>query len=222
MKNTLSRKAKLFILSVLMPLSMMSIGFSSWSISAVQNVTGPITTETLQDKGTYITSCEVEYFEYMSTGFVTLPEDPSSNTMLTISDVGYLTTTLTIDLEKCRSVFSAEKLELQVELLNNKTVKDGETALSLFPYFTDATCSALGANIEFDRSAGHVLTKFQFAPSASAQSVTFSIAFKIEATETVDGKEQSVFETKVYDILQAMKTNDVSMVVQAAITEVSK
>lgn len=223
MKNTLSRKAKLFILSVLMPLSMMSIGFSSWTITAVKEVNGSFTTETVLDKGTYITSCEVEYFEYMSTGFVTLPENTSSNTMLTISDTGYITTTLTINLEKCRSVFSANEYELQIELFNSTTILDDkDNALSIFPYFTNATCDALGANTEFIRSTEHVLTKFQFAPDASAQSVTFAITFTIVATETVDGKEQSVFETKVYDILQAMKTNGVSMVVQAAITEVTE
>ncbi len=221
MRNTLSRKAKLFILSVLMPLSMMSIGFSSWTITSVHNLTGSITTETVTDKGTYITACEVEYFEYMSTGFFTRKEDATGNYTVEIRDTGYITTTLTIDLDKCRDsdIFNAgDNLQLQVELFNDKTVVDssGET-LSLFPYFTTATYAESNSNAATVKSRSVDTTKataaFTFILDETTQSVTYTIRFEFNANGEFD---------KVYDILQEMKANDVSMVVQAAITEVTE
>lgn len=228
MKNTLSRKAKLFILSVLMPLSMMSIGFSSWTITSVHNVNGSFTTETVLDKGTYITACEVEYFEYMSTGFFTYPETESGNHTPQISDVGYLTATLTINLEKCRNVFTASNdLELQIELLNSATVKDDNgNTLSLFPYFTTATYAKVGEDgATVDAHAANAMkatASFAFTPDTTAQSVTYTITFKIDATETVGTEVYSIFESKVYPILQAMTKNNVAIIVQAAITEVTE
>ncbi len=204
----------MFILSVLMPLSMMSIGFSSWTITSVQNVNGSFTTETVLDKGTYITSCEVEYFEYMSTGFFTYPETETGNHTPQISDVGYITTTLTINLEKCRSVFtSGNDLQLEIELFNNKTVKDGKTTLSLFPYFKEAACDTLENNTKFEWSTEHVLTEFYFTPDTHAQTVTYAITFTIDATDQFE---------EVYPILQAMAENRISIIVQAAITEVTE
>ncbi len=204
-----------------MPLSMMSIGFSSWTITSVHNVNGTFGVETVldMDNGTYITSCEVEYFEYMSTGFFTYPTD-TQNCTPQIGDVGYITATLTINLEKCRTVFTANKyLQLQVELFNSKTVTENSTTLSLLNYCTGATCNSIEQRDLWEQTASHVRTAFTFTPSATAQSVTLVVSFAIDATKTVGTETQSIFKDEVYPILQAMKKNNVSLVVQASITE---
>ena len=224
MKKLLSRKTKLFIISVLMPVSMMSVGFSSWVFGTTTTQSanvGSFATESVVDQGSFI-SVSLEYFEYVSTGFFTATTDDNGKQTFTVGDQGYITAHVTMDLAKCREMFTAgTSLQLQVELYNSQTVKDNGEIVSLFPYFDTATYF-IGTNTQTTKEAESVFRSAEKITatvalgtlSSSATTLSCTIPFKFDATR-VDNKSFA----DVYNILQTMKKNNVSLILKTKVTQ---
>ena len=224
MKKLLSRKTKLFIISVLMPVSMMSVGFSSWVFGATTTQSadvGSFATESVINQGDFV-SINVDFFEYISTGFFTATTDESGKQTFTVGDEGYITAHVTMDLTKCREVFVAgTSLQLQVELFNNQTVKENGELVSLFPYFDTATY-VKGTNTQntkvcetISHSAEKVTATVALgALSSTATTLSCTVRFKFDVAR-VEGKSFA----DVYDILQTMESNNVSLILKAKVTQ---
>ena len=127
-------KTKMSLLVFLTTVSIVSVGFSSWSITAETQaeIGGRIEVDNVISSDKYIkldktkgeNNTGIECFKYKENGY--LDDDG-----LTVTDTGYIYAYLTMDLEKCNELFIGgyDSIKLDVTL---KYTDDTKTNLNLF------------------------------------------------------------------------------------------
>ena len=150
-------KAKMSLLVFLTSLSIVSIGFSSWSITAetATEIGGNIEVDNVinSDKYVYLDTTKgenntgIDCFKYQEYGYMN--EDLSA-----VTSKGYIKAYFTMDLDKCQELFIGDYKSIQLDL-TLKYTDETATNLNLFKYSIDengsqdinSSCSSDNKNI---------------------------------------------------------------------------
>lgn len=140
-------KFKVYICMILCMISLVSVGFSSWSIHGIteEDYSGSITSDKIINSKEYVyldttkgdNNTGIDCFNYYEYGYL----DENGYT----SNYGYIKTYYILDLEQCRNIFEDND---SVELTINLMYQDGiQTELNLFTYEIDGETNLGSHNI---------------------------------------------------------------------------
>jgi len=150
-------KTKMSLLLFLTSISIVSIGFSSWSITAesTAELNGNIQVDNVisSDKYVYLDKTKgdnntgISCFKYQEYGYM-------NSDLSAVSSKGYIKAYFTLDLKMCQELFIGDYKSIQLDL-TLKYTEDTATSLNLFKYSIDengsqdinSSCSSDNQNI---------------------------------------------------------------------------
>ena len=224
-------KAKMSLLVFLTSLSIVSIGFSSWSITAetTAEINGNIEVDNVINSGEYIylnnkkgdSNSGIDTLDYDDSFFI------NSNTGLS-SDTGTITTYLLINQEKCKNVFighSSLKVSLTIKYSDNV---ENNTLYNIFDnYYENSTlisgfnCSAKCSK-EFSYSQPYNIDNKQYTMDFTFTNILKNYNSSIEISELPFEVTYSIFASnKSYyktNILKLLETENMQFTVSAVLT----
>ena len=216
-------KGKITLFMTLCILSLVSIGFASWTISeeSKEEVLGSMQTDNVINSAEFVqlntelgetANPGIKCFDYQEYGY--LSEDGTY-----VTDTGYIYTYFVLDLEKCYNLFNSEYDSIDI-ILDLHYASDVTTDLNLFKKPTDssstgyhdisATCSSdtTGVNIELEEvdtgDAQQYSVKLKFkqilASQPSNNKVYFTVKYSLFAT-TGDYFYSNIFQKMYMDMI---------------------
>lgn len=219
-------RGKVLLLTILCLLSLVSIGFASWTIteSDEEIVYGSMQTDNVINSAEFVQlnrelgeteNPGIKCFDYQESGY--LSEDGTY-----VTDTGYIYIYFVLDLEKCYNLFSSDYNSIDITL-NLRYASSVTTDLNLFKYSINddgtgyhdisSTCSSetSGVTIELEEIDStidqqySVKLKFKqiLATQSSNSKVYFTVKYALFAT-TGDYFYNEIFQKMYMDMINAV------------------
>lgn len=212
----MSKKPKILAAMLFMYVSLICVGFASWTISngsaANPSIDGSIVVDNVINTSDVLVMTKNSMFDYYNSGFV------ESDGTITLTGSIYLEYTL--DINKCKDVFNEDNnLVIYVDLKHPSDVLNSDSTFEGF-FSSDKNAPiqsepVLESNVDlpdFNYATGKSVITFNNFKNIQEKSVTIKITITFTVT---DDASHTYFKNNVYPFL---KNNDKCFVVTTKLT----
>ena len=181
-------KTKMSLLVFLTTISIVSVGFSSWSITAEAQaeIQGNIEVDNVIVDSKGLQANNLKIFEFYETGFISY--DQLNKPYITTE--GHISATLTIDINECKSLFTSSSLLFTAKLSYSQ--KNSTNVRFIFNYLNSVTIDSVTPTINLNGDS-HTLSYLFNDILDNETNYTFTLDYKFLVSSS------EVFYKNVYN-----------------------